>query len=138
MEKIIESKSRGLYVRNMWAKIMPSMLPDFLEDKRRVLELYEIRRDIEVRATYVAAKVRTEEDLKKIEKFLRRMKKDVQNSRPFSLDDDTGFRMAVAEATYNLLRVHISKSIFDQYRKYMGFAMFKIARDGTHYRIVFK
>jgi GntR family transcriptional repressor for pyruvate dehydrogenase complex len=134
----IESKSRGLYVRNVWAKIMPSMLPDLLEDERRVLELYEIRRDIEVRAAHIAAKVRTEEDLKKIEKFLRRMEKDVQNYHLLSSDDDTGFHMAIAEATHNLLRVHISESIFDQYRKYIDFAKYKIAQGDTQYYLALK
>lgn len=134
----IESKSRGLYVRNVWAKIMPSMLPDLLEDERRVLELYEIRRDIEVRAAHIAAKVRTEEDLKKIEKFLRKMEKDIQNSCPISLDGDSGFHMAIAESTHNLLRVYIFKSIFDQYREYISLAVYRIARDISYHRIILK
>jgi GntR family transcriptional repressor for pyruvate dehydrogenase complex len=134
----IESRNRRLYVRNMWAKTMPSMLSNLMEDENRVLDLYEIRRDIEARAVYVAAKVRTEENLKKIEKFLRRMGKDVQNSRPISLDDDSEFHMAIAEATHNLLRVHIFKIICDQYRKYWGFAINKIARDSTYHRVIVK
>ena len=114
-------KRKGTFVRSVSSPILSDPLMQILEeDKSKLYDLYELRKDIELGSAYMAAKVRTEKDLADLEKWVKRMGEDAKLLR-VSLRDDLGFHMAVARATHNFLRVHILKRIFDLSGEYVDF-----------------
>lgn len=122
-------KRKGTFVRSVSSPILADPLMQILEeDKSKLYDLYELRKDIELGSAYVAAKVRTEKDLEDLEKWVMRMGEDAKSSR-VSLRDDLGFHMAIARATHNFLRVHILKRIFDLSGEYIDFVRQQGIRD---------
>jgi GntR family transcriptional repressor for pyruvate dehydrogenase complex len=106
-------KRQGIYVKNISNEIVRDPLRHILrEDKVTMFQLYEIRKDIELASAFLAARRRTDTDLKTIEAPILRMEADAPNGS-FALTDDLGFHLSVAQATHNFLRVHILKHIFD-------------------------
>lgn len=124
-------KQKGIFVRSVSSPIISDPLRQILEeDRSKLSELYELRKDFELASIYMAAKLRTKTDLARIRKFLKRMEEDSQNSH-LSLSDDVGFHMAMAQATHNFLRVHILKNIFDVAADYMGLIVQKLIEEKT-------
>ena len=123
----VELKKReGIFIRSVSSTSIFDPLRQILEEDRvKLYELYELRKDIELASIYTAAKLRTKADLARIEEPLTRMKEDSANSH-FSCLDDVEFHLAVAQATHNWLRVHILKNILDLSSDYMGLIVQKI------------
>jgi DNA-binding FadR family transcriptional regulator len=133
----VEVKKReGIFIRTVSSVSMFDPLRQILEeDREKLYELYELRKDIELASIYTAAKLRTKADLTRIEQPLKRMKEKSQDSC-FSLSDDVEFHLAVAQATHNWLRVHILKNIFDLATDYMSLIVQKLIEEKTGVFIV--
>lgn len=124
-------KRKGIFIRTVSSPIIFDPLRQILEeDRRKLYELYELRKDIELASIYMAAKLWTKTDLAKIRKFLKKMEEDAENSH-LSLSDDVEFHLSLAEATHNWLRVHILKNIFDLAADYMGIIVQNIIEEKT-------
>jgi DNA-binding FadR family transcriptional regulator len=116
----IEIKVRkGIYVRNVSPPISDPLRQILVEDKGKLYELYEFRKDIELASIQAAAQRRTRADLARIKKALEKME-ELALSNHMSLANDQEFHLAVAQATHNFLRVHILKNIFDLVADYMN------------------
>ncbi|HUV60301.1 MAG TPA: FadR/GntR family transcriptional regulator [Desulfatiglandales bacterium] len=128
----VEVKKReGIFIRTVSSTIMFDPLRQILEEDRgKLYELYELRKDIELASISMAAKLRTRKDLVRIEKFLTKMEEDAENSH-LSLSDDVEFHLAIAHATHNWLRAHILKNIFDLATDYMGLIVQKLIEEKT-------
>jgi len=126
----VEIRNRkGIFVRPVSSPIISDPLRQILEeDKSKLYELYELRKDIELAAIHTAAKVRTKTDLARIKKYIKNMEQDAQDSR-LSLSDDLEFHLAIAQATHNFLRVHILKNIFDLSGEYIDFIREKLIHE---------
>lgn len=133
----VEVKKReGIFIRTVSSTIIFDPLRQILEEDRgKLYELYELRKDIELASIYMAAKLRSKEDLVRIEKPLIRMIEDSKESH-FSLSDDVEFHLAVAQATHNWLRVHILKNILDLVADYMDLIVQKLIEEKTGVFIV--
>ena len=135
----VEIKQReGIFIRPVSSPIISDPLKQILEeDKNKLYELYELRKDVELSAAYMAAKLRTRIDLANINKFLKRMEEDAQSSY-LSLSDDLEFHLAIAQATHNFLRVHILKNIFDLSGDYIDFIRNKLVQEKIHVTLIFE
>ena len=135
----VEIKQReGIFIRPVSSPIISDPLKQILEeDKNKLYELYELRKDVELSAAYMAAKLRTRIDLANIKKFLKRMEEDAQSSY-LSLSDDLEFHLAIAQATHNFLRVHILKNIFDLSGDYIDFIRNKLVQEKIHVTLIFE
>ena len=133
----VEVKKReGIFIRTVSSTIIFDPIKQILEEDRgKLYELYELRKDIELASIYMAAKLRSKEDLVRIEKPLIRMIEDSKESH-FSLSDDVEFHLAVAQATHNWLRVHILKNILDLVADYMDLIVQKLIEEKTGVFIV--
>ena len=106
-------KRRGVFVKNVSDEIVAAPLRLILKEDKSVLPtLYEIRKDIELSAAFLAATRRTEADLAAIEAPIQRMETDVV-AGGFAIADDLAVHLAIAQATHNFLRVHILQYIFE-------------------------
>ncbi len=106
-------KRQGIYICSLGASIISDPLHYLLrEDTKKLFQLYEVRRDIELASAFAAAEHRTEADLEKMKLVLVKMENDVKES-VLILNDDLQFHLAIAQAGHNIFRNHILKNIFD-------------------------
>lgn len=116
-------KRQGIYVCNLSSSIMPDPLRKILdEDKKALLQLYEVRKDIELASAWAAAEHRSEENLDNMRRFLEKMESDAARSS-LGLYDDLDFHLAIAQSGHNIFRGHILKNIFDISDAYLRFVM---------------
>lgn len=106
-------KRKGNFVKSIDATLQLHPLKDLIKsDLKQIVQLYDIRRDIEQFNAYNAALQRTEEDLARIkdcmEVFCRK-----PGGNYFSWGADQSFHIAIAQATHNFLRVHVTTNIFE-------------------------
>lgn len=122
-------KREGIFIQSVSLPIISDPLKQILEeDKSKLYELYELRKDVELGSVHLAAKIRTRIDLARLKKFLARMEKDAQHNN-LSLEDDIEFHLAIAQATHNFLRVHTLKNIFALSDDYMGLIVQKLIEE---------
>lgn len=106
-------KRKGIFVRNAQAANLVNTLRKIpVEDKRRISDLQEIRKEVETIAAYWAAERRTKNDLVSIRKFIKKMEGDAKKGHNF-LSDDMGFHLAIAQATQNSFRSYFLNAIFE-------------------------
>jgi len=116
-------KRQGVYICSLSTSIISDPLRQILEgDKDKLLQLYEVRKDIELASAFAAAEYRTESDLAKMKKALDKMEKD--SLKPFiGLYDDLEFHLAIAQSGHNIFRSHILKNIFDLSDEHLQYVM---------------
>ncbi len=106
-------KRQGIYVCSLGTSIISDPLRQIIEeDKNKMHQLYEVRKDIELASAFAAAEYRTNEDLEKMKQVLGKMEIDAKKS-VLGLYDDLGFHLAIAQSGHNIFRNHILKNIFD-------------------------
>jgi len=127
----LEIKNRkGVFVRSVSGPLAADPLRQILEeDRTKLIDLYELRKDIELASAYFAAKMRSDTDLANMRELLRRMKADAQNPR-LMIRHDLAFHLAVAQAAGNFLRMHILKNIFDLTGDFIVVVADKFGREG--------
>ena len=116
-------KRQGIYICSLSTSIISDPLRQIIEeDKDKMLQLYEVRKDIELASAYAAAKYRTESDLAKMKQVLDRMEKD--SIKPLiGLYDDLEFHLIIAQSGHNIFRSHILKNIFDLSDEHLQYVM---------------
>lgn len=129
----VESRKRkGIFVCSLGSSIVADPLHQVLEsDKDKLLQLYEIRKDMEIITAARAAEKRSVEDIEKLKGILADMEADARDIR-IDLARDMDFHMAIAHSTGNFFRSHILKSIFDLSYVYLKFVVKHIVNDKTH------
>ncbi len=116
-------KRQGLYISSLSKSIISDPLRQILEeDKEKLIQLYEVRKDIELASAWAAAKHRTEADLEKMKCVLQKMEMDMKNET-IGLYDDLEFHLAIAQSGHNIFRGHILKNIFDISDDYLKYVM---------------
>ena len=133
----VEIRERqGAFVRNLGASMIPDSFAQIMdEDHTRIKDLYEIRKDLEMGSSYMAAKTRRINDIKLMEKLLVRMDKQARKPR-LGIEEDIGFHLAVARASGNILRVHVLESLFDRYGHYIDIARRPLLKEPKHNQTV--
>lgn len=120
----VESRKRqGIYICSLSTSIISDPLRQIIEeDKDKLLQLYEVRKDIELASAYAAAEYRTDSDLANMKKALAKMEKD--SIKPLiGLYDDLEFHLAIAQSGHNIFRSHILKNIFDLSDEHLQYVM---------------
>jgi GntR family transcriptional repressor for pyruvate dehydrogenase complex len=88
---------RGIFVHSVGSPLLYDPLVQTLrEGKAGLGDLYGVRKDIELGSAYLAAKLRSKEELVR-----------------WPMRDDLDYHLVVAQASGNPLRLHILKNIFD-------------------------
>ena len=106
-------KRKGIYVSNLGSQMVGDPLGQILkEGEDKLLQLYEVRKDIELSAAYMAAKFRTEDNLSNLRTLLKRMEQNLDTSTQ-NFKDEIGFHMVIAQSSNNIFRNYILHSIFE-------------------------
>ena len=129
-------KRKGNFIKALSSSITLDPLSRLFDEKTEtLLQLYEVRNDIEMASAYWAAIRRTEEDMARIENCLSQMKQSDEEER-FWWKEDLSFHLAVARASHNFLRVHILKDLFDLSAKYIEEVLTRILLKSHNHAIV--
>ena len=122
-------KRKGIFVRSLGSPMLSDPLRQILDqDRDKLVQLYEIRKDIELATAAKAAELRGSHDLETLERLLDTMAAD--SGKPvLRLSDDLGFHLAIARSTGNFFRNHILQSIFDLSRIHLQFLVDELVSD---------
>ena len=106
-------KRKGIFVKSINSTLQLDPLKKMMqEDLHKIVQLYEVRGDIEKANAKAAALQRNEEDLKDIQKCLQDFESHNRTFH-FSWKHDQAFHCAIARATHNFFRIHVVMDIFD-------------------------
>lgn len=112
-------KRQGVFVKSIDSSLQLQPLKRLLEnDNTKIVQLYEVRRDLEEGAAFAAATERKQEDLEKIHAI--QMSFDLPSGdRRFSWDKDHEFHVAIVRASHNIFRIHSVLNILDFSREFI-------------------
>jgi len=116
-------KRQGIYVRSLSTSIISDPLRKILQDdKKTLIQLYEVRKDIELASVCAASEHRTSDDLARMNQILQKIEAGAKKSM-VDLQDDLDFHLAIAQSGHNIFRSHILKNIFDISEEYLQFVV---------------
>jgi GntR family transcriptional repressor for pyruvate dehydrogenase complex len=81
-------------------------------EQARALDVIEVRKCMEAWTSYYAAQRALPEDLRKLEHIVGEMERNLAGMIP-SQDLDANFHVIIAQATHNVVWLHLMQSIFD-------------------------
>ena len=106
-------KRKGIFIKSINSTLQLDPLKRMMEtDKDKIVQLYEVRSDIEQASAYAAALERDEGDLEDIRKCIQEFESP-DGQFQFSWDRDLAFHCSIARASHNFFRIHVIMSIFD-------------------------
>ncbi|MDQ0163813.1 FadR/GntR family transcriptional regulator [Bacillus alveayuensis] len=123
---IIESRQGGRsYVKEMNLSDMYEPLTFEVISIKQILELLEMRVIIEANAAGLAAKRRTNEELKHIEKTLSLLSRTVEDNHIVGDQADVQFHKEIMKASHNSFLIQVMENIDDLYRKSIAYSLKK-------------
>jgi GntR family transcriptional repressor for pyruvate dehydrogenase complex len=106
-------KRKGIFVKSIDSALQLDPLKRIImQDKNSIVQLYEIRSDIEQSSAYEAAGKGDAADLEEIEKCLRDFDSS-KGERHFTWERDLAFHVSIARASHNFFRIHVIMNMFD-------------------------
>ncbi len=86
-------------------------------EQERALDVIEVRKCMEAWTSYYAAQRALPEDIRKMEKLVAEMERNLEGMKP-SQDLDANFHIVIAQATHNVVWLHLMQSIFDAMKEF--------------------
>lgn len=86
-------------------------------ERERALDVIEVRKCMEGWTAYYAAQRALPEDLRRLEAIVNEMEKNLEGMKP-SQDLDANFHILIAQATHNVVWLHLMQSIFDAMQEF--------------------
>jgi GntR family transcriptional repressor for pyruvate dehydrogenase complex len=113
MQGILETvHGGGSVIRNITGQEIRKPIERFIEqDKKRVLELAELRAFMEAWAAREAARNRTDQELDTMRGYLEEMERDFENGA-IRYDVDFKYHTEIAAATHNTIYLHLIDNIY--------------------------
>ncbi len=106
-------KRKGIFVKSINSTMQMDPLRHIIKQhKNALVQLYQIREDIEQTSAFWAAQNRTEQELDELAACLNNLV-DKQKNSELSIEVDQAFHCAVARASHNFFRVQVLLSIFE-------------------------
>ncbi|MEH0018379.1 MAG: FadR/GntR family transcriptional regulator [Desulfobacter sp.] len=113
-------KRKGVFVKSIDSAIQLDPLRQMVtDDLNKIIQLYDVRRDIEQANAFTAAKERTDKDIDEIEACLGDLEFNGSQGSTFSWAYDQTFHCAIARATQNIFRIQVILNIFDFTRAFI-------------------
>lgn len=132
MMGLIEVRAgEGTYIRqvNIDSVVAPLAWMLFIE-KDTDLELYEVRKILEVQAAGIAAERAQKEEIRDMHEALEVMRMDLEIDR-LGEEADHHFHFAIARATHNKILIRLMNTISDTMRKTLKSSRSKLYEDRT-------
>ena len=86
-------------------------------ERERALDVIEVRKCMEAWTAYYAALRALPEDVRRLEAIVAEMEKNLEGMKP-SQDLDANFHFVIAQATHNVVWLHLMQSIFDAMKEF--------------------
>lgn len=86
-------------------------------EQARALDVIEVRKSMEAWTAFYAAQRALPEDLRKLEQIVLEMERNLADMIP-SQDLDANFHVLIAQATHNVVWLHLMQSIFDAMKEF--------------------
>jgi len=86
-------------------------------EQARALDVIEVRKCMEGWTSFYAAQRALPEDLRKLEQIVLEMEHNLEGMKP-SQDLDANFHVIIAQATHNVVWLHLMQSIFDAMKEF--------------------
>ena len=106
-------QAKRTYVKSVTSERMQGPLSLLIQtDTQKIYDLIEVRKAMEAWGAYYAAQRASEEDIDRLEKILKEMKQAIEQDQPWE-KEDADFHLAVAQATHNIIQIHLMSTIYD-------------------------
>ena len=125
-------KRKGIYVKSIDSTLQLEPLKSVLQaDQLKIVQLYEVRSDVEQAAAHAAATGHSAADLEEIQRCLAAFETE-KGGQQFSWQRDLDFHCAVARASHNLFRLHVTLGILDFAREFIQPILESFAASAAH------
>jgi len=110
-------QSKRTFVKSVASERMEDPLSFLIKtDTQKIFDLIEVRKAMEAWGAMQAAQRATEEDIKRLESIIEEMEKAIEEGRDWD-KEDADFHLAIAQATHNMVQIHIMSTIYDLLRE---------------------
>lgn len=110
-------QSKRTFVKSVASGRMEDPLSFLIKtDTQKIFDLIEVRKAMEAWGASQAAQRATEEDIKRLESIIKEMEKAIEEGRDWDRED-ADFHLAIAQATHNMVQIHIMSTIYDLLRE---------------------
>jgi len=110
-------QSKRTFVKSVASERMEDPLSFLIKtDTQKIFDLIEVRKAMEAWGATQAAQRATEEDIKRLESIIEEMEKAIEEGRDWD-KEDADFHLAIAQATHNMVQIHIMSTIYDLLRE---------------------
>jgi len=106
-------------------------------EQERALDVIEVRKCMETWTAYYAAQRALPEDLRRLEKIVEEMGENLVLTKP-SQDLDANFHVGVAQATHNIVWLHLMQSIYDSLKVFQRSVWRAVYITGEDHRILYE
>ena len=106
-------------------------------EQERALDVIEVRKCMEAWTAYYAAQRALPEDLRKLEKILAEMEQNLEGLKS-SQDLDANFHIVIAQATHNVVWLHLMQSIFDAMKEFQRGVWRAVYLTAEDHRLLFR
>jgi len=115
---VMSYQGGGTVVKSLVEISAGNPLSDLIKgEQERALDVIEVRKCMEAWTSFYAAQRALPEDLRKLEKLLAEMERNLDGMKP-SQDIDANFHIVIAQATHNIVWLHLMQSIFDAMKEF--------------------
>jgi len=129
-------KRKGIFIKSINSTLQLDPLKKIMkDDQTKIMQLYDIRSDIEQSSASAAALNRSEKDLSDIVQSLNGFTSQNGESL-FSWELDKAFHLAIARASHNFFRVHVTMNIFDFSQEFIMPLMESFTVDSENFSII--
>jgi len=106
-------------------------------EQARALDVIEVRKCMEGWTSYYAALRALPEDLRKLEQIVVEMERNLEGMKP-SQDLDANFHVIIAQATHNVVWLHLMQSIFDAMKEFQRGVWRVVYQTEEDHRLLFR
>jgi len=106
-------------------------------EQARALDVIEVRKSMEAWTAYYAAQRALPEDLRKLEQIVVEMEHNLEGMKP-SQDLDANFHVIIAQATHNVVWLHLMQSIFDAMKEFQRGVWRVVYQTEEDHRLLFR
>jgi len=106
-------------------------------EQARALDVIEVRKCMEGWTSYYAAQRALPDDLRKLEQIVVEMERNLEGMKP-SQDLDANFHIIIAQATHNVVWLHLMQSIFDAMKEFQRGVWRVVYQTEEDHRLLFR
>ena len=115
---VMSYQGGGTIVRSLVETSTGNPLSELIKgEQARALDVIEVRKCMEAWTSYYAAQRALPEDLRKLEQIVGEMERNLEGMK-LSQDLDANFHIIIAQATHNVVWLHLMQSIFDAMKEF--------------------